>query len=142
MILLDVNVLLYAHNEESPDHEATRRWLDQIWVNDETVGLPWVSIWGFVRLATNPRVWPNPRTPAQACAAMVKLLAQPNVVAVEPGARHLALLERLMTAHGVAGPRTTDAVLAALAIEHGATLATSDRHFTAFEGLKCVNPLA
>lgn len=142
MILLDVNILLYAHNEGSRYHARARQWLDTAWEKGEEIGLPWITAWGFVRLTTNPKVLPTPKTPVEACSVIRELVAQPGVRIVQPGARHLELLEHIMTEFGATGPRATDAVLAALALEHGASVATADRDFGRFTAVKWINPLA
>lgn len=141
MIVIDANILLYAHNRQALDYERAEGWLDEIWAGSEQIGLPWLTIWAFLRLSTNSRVWPEPKTPRQACAVVHEWLGQPGVVTLEPGPRHIEILERLIADHGATGPRLTDAVLAAIVLEHGATLATTDRDFARFAGLRWFNPL-
>src|SRR5262249_48261145 len=98
-------------------------------------------IWAFVRLTTNPRVWPNPLPPDDAFSIVRQWLAEPNVVTLHPGPRHLEILQRLVVADQSAGRRVTDAVLAALALESGAKLASTDHVFRRFTDLGWVNPL-
>jgi toxin-antitoxin system PIN domain toxin len=141
VILLDVNILLYAYNKDAANYTAAAWWIKHLFQGSEAIGLPWITLWGFVRLATNPRVWPNPKTPKEAFEIVREWLALPGVVVVQPGPRHAEILERLVVDNRAAGPLTTDAALAALAIEHGATLASADRDFNRFEGLRWLNPI-
>jgi toxin-antitoxin system PIN domain toxin len=142
VILIDVNLLLYAYDADAPQHRAAKRWLEELFASGETIGLPWVTVWGFLRLSTNPRIWPNP-LPAERAFAIVKdWLNQDNAVVLNPGPRHLDLLQKLAIVDQAAGRRLTDAVLAALALEHGAILASSDQDFRRFKGLQWMNPLA
>lgn len=142
MTILDINILLYAHDPESPQHLAARAWLDNLIVSPEVIGLPWLTIWGFVRISTNQRIRPHPKAAADAFQRVREWLAQPGVILVQPGARHLELLERLVIEGQAAGPLLTDAALAALALENGASLASTDRDFSRFPGLRWINPLA
>ncbi len=142
MTLIDVNLLLYAYDADAPQHLVAKRWLESLFASDDAIGLPWMTLWAFVRLSTNPRVRPNPKSAPEVFRIVGEWLAQPGVVIVEPGPRHLELLERLVGGHQAAGPLVTDAALAALALENGATLASSDQDFRRFPGLRWVNPLA
>jgi uncharacterized protein len=141
LTLLDVNVLLYALDADSPQHSATMRWLDKLLETSEPVALSWITIWGFLRIATNPRAWPQPASVQDAFAFIDGWLRTPGVVTLNPGSRHSAILERIVLEYGVRGALVTDAVLAALAIEHGATLASCDRDFSRFTELKWINPV-
>jgi len=136
--IIDVNVLLYAYYEDTPQHKAAAAWLESALHRANTVGLPWVVIWGFIRVGTS-RAWPRPMAPKQVFAAVRELLVLPNVVLVEPGPRHAEILEQLVLEYKISGPLVSDAVLAALAI--GATLASTDRDFSRFENLRLLNPL-
>ena len=142
MILIDVNLLLYAYNADAPQHAAAKRWIEEIFGGDEIVALPWMTLWGFVRLSTNPRVWPSPMKAEDAFEIVRSWLAQPGVTVVEPGPRHFDLLQRMVIECQAAGRMVSDAVLAALALEHGATLATSDHDFKRFSDVRLINPLA
>jgi toxin-antitoxin system PIN domain toxin len=142
VILVDVNLLLYAYNADSPQHGAARNWLDALFDGDDAIGLPWVTLWGFIRLTTNPRVLPNPLPADQALSIVGEWLVQPEVRVVEPGPRHFDILRKLVVADQASGRKSTDAVLAALAMENGATLASSDHDFRRFRGLRWLNPLA
>jgi toxin-antitoxin system PIN domain toxin len=142
MTVVDANLLLYAYNADAPQQPASAKWLEELFDSGETVGLPWVTIWAFVRICTNPRIWSNPRSAAEAFAIIGTWLEQPGVVTLQPGPRHLEILERLVCEHSAIGPLAMDAVLAALAIESGALLASTDQDFRRFPGLRWTNPLS
>jgi uncharacterized protein len=139
--IIDVNILLYAYEADGPQQPAAAKWLTDLFESGETVALPWVSVWGFLRISTNARIWRNPLPVQQAFAIVGDWLDLPNVVALQPGPRHLELLQRLVMQNQSAGRLMTDAVLAALAIENGALLASTDQDFARFKGLRWVNPL-
>ena len=141
MTILDVNLLLYAHDADAPQHAEAIAWLNELFEGPEWIGLPWQVLWGFVRISTNKYIQLTPRTPESAFAAIRDWLAQPRVVLIHPGPRHLEIVESLVVSCPATGPLVTDAVLAALAIEHNATLATNDSDFSRFPNLKWVNPL-
>jgi len=107
----------------------------------EMIALPWVTLWAFIRISTNSRVWANPRPVREAFAIVGEWLAQPGVVPLHPGPLHAEILEKLVSEYGATGPLVTDAVLAALAIEHGALLASTDQDFRRFPDLRWLNPL-
>lgn len=136
MKLPDVNVLLGAVNQESAEHERARRWLESAFESPAGVGLAWVALLGFIRLSTRRGILSNPLDVADALALVRDWTAAPGAQIIHPGARHEAILARLLTAAGTAGNLTTDAHLAALAIEHGATLGSFDRDFERFAGLE------
>lgn len=142
MKLLDANLLLYAVNADAPVHSAARRWLEQVLSGTEPVGFAWVALLAFVRLATRPAIFPSPLAPEQAFEILEAWLAQPCATVLHPTERHAALLRRFARELGTAGNLTTDAHLAALAVEHGATLCSTDADFRRFPGLRWVNPLA
>lgn len=133
MKLPDVNVLLYAQNSEASGHERARVWLDGSLSGREPVAFAWVALLGFVRIST---LLPRPNTPAEAFDTIDEWLARPNAEIVHPTRRHPALLRSLLEPAGVGGNLSTDAHLAALAIEHGATLATFDGDFHRFADLR------
>lgn len=141
MTLLDANVLIYAYNADAPEHPQMRAWLGDLFADTEPIGIPWLTLWAFVRVATNPRLSPTPRPPADAFRIVNTLLAHPRVRLIDPGPRHAEILERVVVDHRVSGTLLTDAVFAALAIEHGATLASTDRDFSRFPRLRWINPL-
>ena len=141
MILLDVNVLLYAHSELAPEGPGVRAWLGTAESRYGWFGLPWVTAWGFLRIVTNPRISQNALSMEAALAILQKWMARPNVVPVNPGPSHSEILRQIVMDYQVRGPLVTDAVLAARAMEHGATLASSDQGFRRFHRVKWVNPL-
>jgi toxin-antitoxin system PIN domain toxin len=141
VILVDANLLLYAYHPRSNQHVAARKWLEQVLAGPELVRFAWMTIWAFLRIATNPRAFERPLSLDEATAAAKAWLDQPCAGIVEPGERHWEILLDVAAAGQVVGPLITDAALAAIAIEHGAVLHTTDRDFARFEGLKWMNPL-
>lgn len=142
MILPDISLLLHAYNTDSPVHAAARAWWEGLLNGTRPVGLSWAAILGFLRLATHRQVWTNPLPVATACGHVRAWLAQPYVAPLDPGARHAEILFGLLESLGTAGTLTTDAHLAALAIEHQAELHSTDADFARFPGLRWTNPLA
>lgn len=142
MILLDANLLLYAYDASSEHHARAKAWLEEVLSGSDPVGFPWATLLTFLRIGTNPRALHSPLTVAEATAVVGSWLAQPCASVVNPGERHWELLTALLASAQARGPLVMDAHLAALAIEAGATLATNDRDFARFEGLRVVNPLA
>lgn len=141
MIILDANILVYAYNADAPQHAAAAAWVEELFGSDETIGLPWMTLWAFLRIVTNPRLWPNPRPVMEAFQIVREWLAHPGVFIIDPQERHIGLLERLVTEHRAAGPMLSDAALAALALEHGAVLVSTDQDFSRFRNLRWRNPL-
>jgi len=141
MILIDANLLLYAYDDSSPQHHAARNWLETTFSKPELIGLTWLTLLAFVRISTSPRPLENPLSVAEAVAIVSDWLERPTVVVPNPGERHWEILRTMMTKGQARGPLVTDAHLSALAIEHGAVLATTDRDFARFPGLKFFNPL-
>lgn len=141
MIIVDANLLLYAYDPDSPRHAAAREWLESVLSSSRPVRFAWVTLWAFVRISTNPRVFVRPFSPEEACAAVASWLQQPHVGIAEPGERHLEILGELLRDGQAAGPLVMDAALAALAIEHGATLCSTDRDFARFSALDWQDPL-
>jgi toxin-antitoxin system PIN domain toxin len=139
--LLDANILIYAYNADAPQHKAAAKWLERLLGGSDLVGLPWATVWAFLRVSTNSRIWPKPTVASKAIEIIQELLALPGVVIVQPGSRHLQLLGETVMRCGATGALVSDAVLAALAIENGATLASTDADFSRFENLQWVNPL-
>jgi hypothetical protein len=139
--LADANLLLYAVDESSPHHEAARAWVEDALSGSETVAFAWAVLLAFVRLRTNPRVFASPLDLDEALGLVDSWLAQPCATVVHPTDRHSALLRELLGPLGTAGNLTTDAHLAALAIEHGAELYSADADFSRFPRLPWVNPL-
>jgi hypothetical protein len=142
VILLDVNVLVHAFREATPDHRRYRGWLDAALASDEPFGLSDLVLSGFVRVATHPRVFDPPAPIGRALAFADALRSQPNAVLVAPGSRHWEIFERLCRAVDAKGNLVPDAYLAALAIESGSEWITTDRDFSRFPGLRWRHPLA
>ena len=142
MILVDANLLLYAANRAAPEHEQARSWLDERLNGTTRVGFPWPSLLAFVRIASNPTIVRNPVTPAEAWRQIKEWLACDVVWIPLPTSHHHDALERLLTLPALTSRLVPDAHLAALAIEHGLTLCSTDGDFAKFPGLKWHNPLA
>ena len=141
MMLIDANLLLYAYDPRAAEHEASKRWLEAALTGPQLVRFAWVTLWAFLRISTNARVFERPLSMAEAVAIVSTWLAQPGAGLVEPGERHWDLLRGLTSQGQTTGPLVMDAVLAALAIEHGATLYTTDQDVSRFTGLAWINPL-
>jgi uncharacterized protein len=141
VILIDANLLIYAIDSDSPWHRAARRWFEQALSSSEPVGLPWVVILAFIRITTRAGIMRRPLAPAAAVAYVQSWLEQPCVEAVAPGERHWPILRNLLEATGSAGNLTADAHIAALALERGARVCSSDHDFARFPGVLHVNPL-
>lgn len=141
MILVDANVLLYAYDRHSPHHEPSRQWLEAQFSAGLPLRFALITLLAFVRIASDRRVFERPLSPRKACALVEEWLAQPNAQLLQPGARTWKLLGRLCGEGQAKGVMVMDAHLAALALEHGAGIATSDRDFTRFPGLKLINPV-
>lgn len=135
MKLPDLNVLLYAANVDSPRHEVALAWFESAFADPGGVAFAWVVLLGFIRISTRSGALAQPLTTETAFRFARAWLSQPNARIVNPTERHETLLAGLLLAAGRAGDLTTDAHLAALAIEHGATLASFDRDFDRFDGL-------
>ncbi len=140
MRLLDANILLYAYDSSSPHHAACRRWLDAALNAEETVALPWQTLLAFVRIATDSRAVRQPLSGPDACGIVSAWLERPNVAVVGAGDRFWEIFQAQVSDAQVSGPLVTDAALAALAMEHGATLCSTDSDFRRFRGLKLLNP--
>ncbi len=142
MILVDANLLLYAYQPRAIQHVRAKQWLERTLSGSQFVRFAWVTVWAFIRIATNPRVFEHPLAVSEAEAIVSSWLARPSVGILEPGERHWEVLRALMHDGQTAGALVMDAALAAIALEHGATLYSTDRDFSRFPGLKYVNPLA
>ena len=141
MILPDVNLLVYAVDETSPFHATANTWLDDVLSSANPVALCYPTMLGFVRLVTNRRVFSNPLSLQEAVNYVDRWLEQPNVVIVVPTPTHWPLAKDLLNSSGAAGNLTTDAHIAALAVEHGYTVHSNDADFGRFPNVKWVNPL-
>ena len=142
MILPDVNLLVYAHDRASLRHESARIWWSAALSGDELLALAWVALIGFIRITTNRALFPNPLRVDEALSRVEMWLAHPAVRVPHPTHRHAELLASFLRAAKTAGNLTTDAHLAALAVEHGCTLCSTDADFGRFPGLIWRNPLA
>jgi toxin-antitoxin system PIN domain toxin len=142
VIVVDANLLLYAYHPRAAEHERSRAWLESVLSGPELVRFAWLTLWAFLRIVTNPRVFERPLSAAEAEAAISSWLAQPVAGIIEPGERHWDMLRGLVRDGQTMGPLVMDAVLAAIALEHGATICTTDRDFSRFSGLKWLNPIA
>lgn len=139
--LPDANLLIYAVNENAPDHVSARAWLAATLSGSEPVGLAWLALVAFVRITTRSGVFAQPLAPNVAFDIVEGWLARPNVLVLHPSERHVDILRRLLDPLGIAGDLTSDAHLAALAIEYGAELCSADSDFGRFRGLRWTNPL-
>jgi uncharacterized protein len=142
VIVLDVNILIYAVNRDAPLHSRAKSWLESTISGTETVGVPWTVLLAFLRLTTRPGLFRNPMPLATAFDMIDAWMEQPSVDIIEPGPRHRTILRGLLSALGTGGNLTSDAHLAALALEHQAELCSSDHDFLRFPGLRWRNPLA
>ena len=140
MKMPDANVLLYALDDTSARHAGAKAWLDATLSGSEQVGFAWVVLLAVLRLATKSSVFARPLRTAEAFDIVDGWLAQPCAMIMHPTIRHVGLLRGLLLAAGTAGNLTTDAHLAALSIEYGATVATYDADFSRFPGISMVNP--
>lgn len=140
--MVDANVLLYAVNSSEPRHAEARNWLDGALSRGETIGFSWIVILAFLRLSTHPAIFPNPFTVDEALDRVRAWLEQPSAVIVEPTRRHLAVLGGLLGSVGAGGNLVSDAHLAALALEHGATVISYDNDFDRFAGVRWERPAA
>ncbi len=136
MVVVDANILLYAVDRRSVHHDAARTWLDHALAGAEAVGFAWVALLAFIRIGTNPTILPAPMSSDAATGQVETWLAAPAAVTVEPTSRHAAILRALLRESGSAGNLTTDAHLAALAIEHAADIVSYDRDFARFAGVR------
>ncbi|MCV7379837.1 VapC toxin family PIN domain ribonuclease [Mycobacterium alsense] len=136
MLVLDVNVCVYAIRADSVDHDAYRAWVEHVLVGDEPVGISELVLSGVIRLITNHRVFRQPSSTAQALEACRALRSAPAALALRPGPRHWDIFDSLCTAAGAKANTVPDAYHAALAIENGATWITTDRAIARFPGLR------
>lgn len=142
MILPDVNVLVHAHNTDSPVHDRARRWWEACLAGSEGVGLAWVTILGFVRVTTNRKILLRPLAVGDVLDRIASWLELPHVHVPHPSERHFEKLRESLLRLGTAGNLTTDAHLATLAIERGYVLYSTDADFSRFAGLRWVDPCA
>jgi toxin-antitoxin system PIN domain toxin len=142
VILVDVNLLIYASNSEADQHAAAKDWFDRQLNGTARVGLPWISILAFLRITTNARAFRSPLAMSDAWQQVLRWIAAAPVWIPQPTERHAETLGTLLALAGVHGNLVPDAHLAALAIEHGLTLCSTDGDFARFPGLQWRDPLA
>jgi len=141
MKIVDLNVLLYAVNSDAAQHRIVRKWWEDAVNSGDSIGLPWVVLLGFLRLATSSRVFPRPLAPEAAAARLDAWLDRANILVVREKDDHWETLKALLRGIGTAGNLTTDAHLAALALTHDAVLVSCDHDFARFKGLRWESPL-
>ena len=141
MILIDANLLIYAVNEQAPLHRKAKAWMETTLSGPETVGLSWTVLLAFIRLTTRAGVFKSPLTVDSSLDVIDSWLNQPAVVTIEPTAQHFRILRDLIAPVGTGGNLTSDAHLAALAVEHGAILCSTDADFARFPRVRWRNPL-
>ncbi|MDO5628256.1 MAG: type II toxin-antitoxin system VapC family toxin [Mobilicoccus sp.] len=140
MLLLDVNVLIAAFHGDHPHHSTVRAWFDELLVRAADFGVPSTAWSSFLRIVTNRRIFTAPASRDDAFAFIDAVIAQPGHVPIEPGTRHLTLLQQVCDAADATGDLVPDATLAAIALEHGAVVATLDRDFARFEKVPTTRP--
>ena len=141
MVLLDVNVLVYAHRQDSPHHHQYLNWLENLINSDHAYGLADLVLSGFLRVVTHPNVFNPPSSMDKALAFVQELRDQPTCTVITPGVRHWEIFSRLCKTAGIRGNLVPDAFLAALAIESGSEFVTTDRDYHRFPGLRVHHPL-
>jgi toxin-antitoxin system PIN domain toxin len=142
MILIDANILLYAYDTSAEQHDRARNWLELKLSSGGLIALSWQSITAFLRISTNPRAYTAPFTLREANRIVAQWLGCPTLVVLTPTPRHWEIFQELLLEGQASGPLVMDAHLAALSIEHGAILCTTDRDFSRFSGLQTFNPLS
>jgi uncharacterized protein len=142
VILIDANILIYAHVNSFAQHHVAREWLDRQLNGSAPVGLPWASLLAFLRLVTNSRIFEHPESIEDAWRQVQAWLACESVWTPEPTERHAEVLGEILKLPGVHGNLVPDAHLAALAMEHGLTLCSTDGDFARFRAVRWVNPIA
>jgi uncharacterized protein len=141
MILPDINLLIYAHNSSDANFKAANKWLDEQLNGSEITCFCWETINGFLRISTNPSAMKSPLSLRQAFTLVEFWLESPNAVLLRRTSRHLDVLKSVADSGNAHGKNFSDAVLAAVAVEHNATLATTDADFQKYDKLKFINPL-
>ncbi len=142
MITPDANIVLYAYNEDAPKHAEARAWVEGQLSSPAILGLSWQVITAFLRISTNPKAFPQPFDLPEAIGIVDEWLRHPRIEVLTPTRNHWTIFQELIVEGQTKAALMMDAHLAALAIEHGATLATIDRDFSKFSRLKTINPLS
>jgi uncharacterized protein len=140
MKIVDINILIYAINIDAPLHSKIKTWWESAVMDEESIGLPWTVILGFIRIVTNTRIMPKALSPDGAIELVDEWLSLPGVSIIHPRENHWNVLRELLGDRGTAANLTTDAHLAALAIEYGAKLYSADNDFSRFKKLRWVDP--
>ena len=141
MILVDTNVLIYAVDADSIHHSASRAWLESALSGTDRVGFAWIVVLAFLRITTHRKIMVRPLSPEDAIAYVDSWLEQPFSELIGPRTHHWPLLRNLLHAAGTAGNLTSDAHLAALALENGAVVCSTDNDFRRYPGIEQINPL-
>lgn len=141
MILTDANLLLYAYNVDAAEYDTSRKWLETQLSGPDLFCFAWQTITAFLRIGTNQRAFATPLSTTEATSIVSEWLERPQTVVLTPGEKHWAIFQKLLDSGQATGALVMDAHLAALAIEHGAALASSDRDFSRFPELQLINPL-
>ncbi len=141
MIVVDSNLLIYAYTATSPEHVPARRWVESVFSGKDPVRIPWSTVHAFLRITTQSSLFERPFTIAEAAAIIESWMEQPSVAILQPGGRYWSILRRLLRDSQIRGNLVMDAHLAALALEHGGTLFTTDKDFARFDELRMTNPL-
>lgn len=142
MMLIDANLLLYAYDESSPNHAVAKPWLEKQFSGRDLVALSWQCITAFIRISTNPRAFASPFSVREAAEIVNEWFVTDALTILAPAERHWAIYRDLLETGQASGPLAMDAHLAALAIEHGAVLCTTDKDFSRFGGLRTHNPIS
>jgi hypothetical protein len=141
LIIPDANLLIYAYDSKAVQHRAARIWLGKVASSTELIGLPWQTVSAFIRITTNSRLTGDRFPTSKAIGVVQQWMELKNVRLLVPGEHHWSHFQRMLVEGQVRGPLATDAQLAALTIEYGGVLHTTDRGFAGFPGLRWVNPL-
>jgi hypothetical protein len=141
VLLIDVNVLVYAHRADAPNHPRYRKWVESVINADAAYGMSDLILGGFIRIVTHPRVFREPSPLEKAFAFAAEVRDRPNCVLIRPSERHWEIFERLCRESGAKGNLISDAFFAALAIESGSIWITTDRDYSRFRGLQWRHPL-
>lgn len=142
MILLDANILIYAFSATSPFHVTAAKWLEDAMAEGQQIRLSWSVIGAFLRIVTNPGAYGQVAGIQEACQTIDELLSYSNVALLEPTESHWRIFKKILVDSQITKNLVTDAHLAALAMEHGASICTNDKDFTRFAGLRTVNPIS
>jgi len=141
VIVLDANLLLYAYDSSAPNHRQAHAWIEQIFSGESIIGIPWQTVYAFLRIVTNPSLPGQRFTAGEAVEIVDQWLEQPNIHLLAPGEDHWRLLRQMIISGQARGRTITDAQLAAITLEYGGELCTTDRDFARFPNLSWSNPL-